>query len=148
MVRFFGLPTNGAFVMGGGNAGPILGNWYYRFAGGQMQSFVNNEGFLTHRSFPVDEEVWLTRDGVANGDDDVVKRALAWISTLSYAHNVRVARPTIDSIQITARVENPQAHALNVVVSLRNGAGTFIDSIFLADDGLHGDSVSADGLWG
>jgi hypothetical protein len=44
-----------------------------------MQSLVNNEGLLMHKGFPVDEEVWLTRDGVAKGRDDVVERALAWI---------------------------------------------------------------------
>jgi hypothetical protein len=46
-----------------------------------MQSLVNNEGLLMHEGFPVDEEVWLTRDGVAKAEDDVVKRALAWINT-------------------------------------------------------------------
>jgi hypothetical protein len=49
---------------------------------------------------------------------------------------------------VLARVDNPQAHTLDVVASLKNGSGTIIDSLFLADDGLHGDSVSGDGLWG
>ena len=148
MARFFGLPTNGAFVMGGGNAGPIFGNWYYSYAGGQMQSFVNNEGFLMHKSFPVDEEVWLTQDGVAKGDDDVVERAIEWIGTLSHAHDVRVSRLSIDTIHITARVENPLAHSLGVVARLADGSGALIDSVYLADDGLHGDSTSGDGFWG
>ena len=47
-----------------------------------MQSLLNNEGLLMHKGFPVDEEVWLTRDGVANGEDDVVNRALAWINSV------------------------------------------------------------------
>ena len=81
-VRFFGLPTNGSFPVPG--SCPYFenqwGTWYYRYAGGQMQSLINNEGFLMHKGFPVDEEVWLTRDGVAKGEDDVVKRALAWVN--------------------------------------------------------------------
>ena len=79
-ARSFGLPTNGAFVYGSLSAGPLWGTWWYGFATGQMRSLVNNEGFLTHKSIPVDEEVWLTRDGVAKGEDGVVKRALAWIN--------------------------------------------------------------------
>jgi hypothetical protein len=80
-VRFFGLPTNGSFPVAG--SVPYVagqwGTWYYQHVVGQMQSLVNNEGLLMHKGFPVDEEVWLTRDGVAKGRDDVVERALAWI---------------------------------------------------------------------
>jgi hypothetical protein len=36
---------------------------------------------LLNREFPIDEDVWLTPDDVAKGDDTVVKRALAWINT-------------------------------------------------------------------
>ena len=44
-----------------------------------LTSNYNNEGFMIHKPFPVDEEVWLTQDGVAKGEDDVVTRALHWI---------------------------------------------------------------------
>ena len=58
-VRFFGLPTNGSFPVAG--SCPYVENqwgaWYYRYAGGQMQSLVNNEGLLMHKGFPVDQEV-------------------------------------------------------------------------------------------
>ena len=82
-VRFFGLPTNGSFPAPGSvpHIENRWGTWYYQHAEGQMQSLVNNEGLLMHEGFPVDEEVWLTRDGVAKAEDDVVKRALAWINT-------------------------------------------------------------------
>ena len=82
-VRFFGRPTNGSFPAPG-SANEVVGQWgtwYYDCAKGQMQSLINNEGLLMHKGFPVDEEVWLTRDGVAKGEDDVVKRALAWVTT-------------------------------------------------------------------
>ena len=40
------------------------------------------------KEFPNFEEVWLTPDGVANGEDDVVNRALEWMNNLVYPHNV------------------------------------------------------------
>lgn len=148
MVRSFGLPTNGAFVYGIAEAGPRWGAWYYSLATGQMQSQVNNEGFLMHKSFPVDEEIWLTRDGVAKGEDDVVKRALDWIRTLSYAHDVQLSQTSRDTIGVTARVENPLAHSLRIGVVLQDALGTFRDSLVLKDDGLHGDDAAGDNLWG
>jgi hypothetical protein len=47
-----------------------------------------------------------------------------------------------------ANVVNPLAHTLKVVAMLNSSSGELIDSLFLADDGLHGDSASGDGLWG
>jgi hypothetical protein len=147
MVRFFGLPTNGAFVVGGGGPAPVFGNWYYRYAGGQMRSLVNNEGFLMHKSFPVDEEVWLTGDGVARGEDDVVKRALGWINTLSYAHDVQLRQVSKDSVEVIGRVTNPLSHTISVVVTLRDGSGAMLDSVTLAADTVwnHRFVPSADG---
>ncbi len=37
--------------------------------------------YLTHVEFQVDEKVWFTPDGVARGEDDVAKAALAWITS-------------------------------------------------------------------
>ena len=73
---------------------------------------------MIHKAFPVDEEVWLTRDGVAKGEDDVVKRALEWINTLSYVHDVQLAQTSRDTLLITARVQNPLGHTLTVTAFL------------------------------
>jgi hypothetical protein len=145
MVRSFGLPTNGAFVVPGSQPGfgPLWGSWYYGRAGGQMQSLVNNEGFLLHKSFPVDEEVWLTREGVAKGEDDVVKRALEWISTVSYSHDLQLTQVSRDTIDIAAQVENPLSHALTVTVTLRNDQGTILDSLALIHAGGAGNNLWA-----
>lgn len=40
------------------------------------------------QEYPLFEEVWLTPEGVANGEDGVVTRALEWMSILVYSHNV------------------------------------------------------------
>jgi len=66
----------------------------------------------------------------------------------AYAYDVRVSRWSIDTMGITARVENPLVHAVNVMAIFNDGLGALIDSIALADDGLHGDSAAGDGLWG
>ena len=67
---------------------------------------------------------------------------------LVYAHDARLSRHGRDTVGITARVENAFAHALVVTATLTDGLGALIDSLSLKDDGLHGDSTAADGLWG
>jgi len=108
-VRFFGLPTNGSFSVPG--SAPYVenqwGTWYYQHVEGQMQSLVNDEGLLMHKGFPVDEEVWLTRDGVARGEDDVVKRAIAWIDSVNNPGAV-AAEPQVPSeLTLSQNYPNP-----------------------------------------
>jgi hypothetical protein len=79
--------------------------------------------------------------------DDISIRSYS-IPGLAYAHDVHLIRQGTDTMCITARVENPLAHTVNVVGILRNGSGGLIDSVFLKDDGLHADSTAGDGLWG
>jgi PKD repeat protein len=81
---------------------------------------------------------------------EFLNRVSQWfaLSRQPYAHRVQLLRQSRDTLQIAARVENTLAHPLKVVGILSNGSGAPIDSVFLKDDGLHGDSASADGLWG
>ena len=105
-----------------------------------------------HKSFPVDEEVWLTQDGVAKGDDGVVTRALEWINTLAYAHSPKADKtelnPNGDSVTITAVVSNLLSHTISVSGSLTDLNETLIDSTLFFNDGLHGDGTAADSVWG
>ena len=98
MARLFGKPTNGAFVAGYAIAGSLPGGWEYRIPTAMVYSNVPGEGYMMHKGVQPDEEVWLTRSGVANGEDDVVKRALAWMDSLSYAHDVDVRRENVASV--------------------------------------------------
>ena len=158
MARLFGLPTSGTFpssvlpVWASDQELARWGTWDYLIEITQMQSLVNNEGFLMHKGFPVDEEVWLTRDGVAKGVDDVVKRAMEWITSLSYAHDVNVSKNAVkktgDSVVVTATVENPRNHALAVSAIMRDVNGARIDSVVLMNDGKHGDGAAGDSIWG
>jgi hypothetical protein len=93
-ARLFGKPTNGAFVGGSYLDGTIPDAWEYRIPFNLAYSNVPGEGYLVHKGVQPDEEVWLTRDGVAKGEDDVVKRALAWIITTI---GVAVAEPQVPS---------------------------------------------------
>jgi len=153
MVRFFGLPTNGAFVVPGSLlfVGSDWGSWYYMYAPAQMYSLCNNEGFLLHKGFPVDEELWLTRDDVAKEEDTVVKRAIEWINNLSYAYDViadhLVISPDQDTVSISAIVENPNQHPITVLSVFTNDSNAVIDSIYLYDDGLHHDGAAVDKVW-
>lgn len=156
MVRFFGLPTAGAYVAYAKVNGLAHGTWQssfaYRIDYSSGYSSFAHEGFQIHNPFQVDEEVWLTRDGVAKGKDDVVERALAWITSLAYAHDAKPNKDTLrarsGSVTITAKVDNPGNHALVVSAVVVNAQGAQIDSLALMNDGLHGDGAPDDSVWG
>jgi hypothetical protein len=136
MVRFFGKPTAGAYVDETTDPNFALSGYKYRVDNGSVYSNVNGEGIMIHKTFPVDEEVWLTREGVAKGEDDVVKRALQWMDSLSYAHDVLVSKDTVqnpaDSIRITAQVTNPGQHTLVVSAIVTTAQGLVTDSVVLS----------------
>lgn len=94
MARLFGKATNGAFVGGTSVNGSLTGGWAYGFQTSMIYSNTTDGGYLLHRGVQPDEEVWLTRDATANGQDAVVARALTWMNTLSYAHDVTVSMDT------------------------------------------------------
>jgi hypothetical protein len=155
MARLFGRPTDGAFASGTFIGVDFSDFWRYRFYTGTVYSTIPGEGYLMHKGVRPDEEVWLTRDGVANGEDAVVKRALAWIDSLSYAHNVQVSRDTVrniaDSIRITAKVRNPQNHALEVSAIMTTVQGVVVDSVVLTNapgDSVWGKFIRAPGVNG
>jgi len=81
MVRFFGKPTASAFN------GPrwtdmVYNNyWWGRYAEAESYLKIEPEQHLTRIEFPVDEEVWLTQDDVAEGNDTVVDAAIDWINS-------------------------------------------------------------------
>jgi hypothetical protein len=152
MARSFGKPTNGAFVGGTYATGTVSDAWSYNVPTNVIYSNVPGEGYLVHKGVQPDEEVWLTRDGVAKGEDDVVKRALEWITALSYAHDVKTSKLAIenpnDSIAVTATIANPGNHTLVVSAIVTTAVGVQVDSLVLMNDGLHGDGVASDSIRG
>jgi len=151
-ARSFGRPTNGGFV-GGDYADQVLPeDWDILLPTSIAYSLEPGEGYLIHAGFQPDEEVWLTRDGVARGEDDVVKRALEWISEFTHAHDVVLDRtyalPGSDSICVTTILTNPLSHDAELTGLVSPVGGTAQDSVALHDDGLHGDGSANDSLWG
>ncbi len=152
MSRFFGKPTDGAFAAGEWCSASLPGGWGFSMPASIMYSKIPGEGYLIHKGVQPDEAVWLTRNGVATGEDDVVKRAIAWITTLAYAHdaavNKYVVRKTGDTVIVTTKIYNPLGHSLDVSAILERSDRITVDSVLFMNDGLHGDGAAGDSIWG
>ena len=85
--------------------------------------------------YPIFDDVWLTPAGVANGEDDVVNRAVEWMNNLVYAHKVAAGKtyytPEEDTVHITTIIENPNSHQVSVRGYLKTVEGVLIDSVDL-----------------
>ena len=110
-ARFFGKSTAGEFNAPMTLSGPS--DWWLRCAFGNEYLVSEPGQYLTHRELPVDENVWLTKDGVAQGRDDVVEAAISWINSVQGNEPTQSFDPaslyvTIDSGQIANGVINIQ----------------------------------------
>jgi hypothetical protein len=149
MVRFFGKPPIGS--LGDNEFLDRYQFWKLHYSICDMYHLSQSGLYLNRSEFPIDESVWLTPDDVAKGDDTVVKRALEWISTLTYAHNTGLdryyGRPGVDSLTLTAVLANPPQHASRVSAVVTD-YGLVRDSMLFYNDGLHGDGTAGDSIWG
>jgi len=153
MARLFGKPTAGAFSRFDTRVDHLpSNNWWFAYTLGNSFLLSDPGNYLTHTGLPIDEEVWLTQEDVAKGEDTVVKRAMEWIQNLAYAHDVSVDKqyvePEADSIRINAIVENPNQNELSLKAYINIRDGIKEDSLTLFDDGSHGDSLANDNIWG
>lgn len=151
MSRLFGKSTSGAFSAVNGLRQPAAG--WLMFTTDANAYLVSNPGnYLSRTESHVDEEVWLTRKDVADGEDTVVKRAVEWMQNLAYSHDVSVnmsyARTGIDTVVITAQAANPNDHTISLKGVIRNADLSLSDDIELYDDGSHGDGLAGDRRWG
>jgi hypothetical protein len=160
MTRTFGKPSAGA------HSGiewenscntwetSLNGNFNWELCWTHVNGYmVDNPGvYLVHEVIPVDEEVWLTREDVAKGEDTVVKHAMEWIQNLTYAHDVAVdktyAVPESEQVVIRTIVDNHNEHEISVEAVIRNADSTVTDNLTLYDDGDHGDGEPGDNHWG
>lgn len=153
MARTFGKPTNGAFICMSAHGFPDLPEgWGGNYSNTAAYNRDNPEELLIHRGVPVDEDVWLDRDDVAQGFDTVTERAVEWIQNAVYAHQISIDttsfQPDTDTLWVSARVENQNDHSVGLEAFFCNIDSSFRDSIELHDDGLHQDGDAGDGLWG
>jgi hypothetical protein len=95
MVKTFGLPTNGSFGEVYVNQIPgIPPSWTTGYAPFVFYTPPDISNILNHTSVPVDEEVWLTQEGVVAGEDDVVKRAIEWINSFTSINEFEMTTPS------------------------------------------------------
>ncbi|MGA9115719.1 MAG: S41 family peptidase [Bacteroidota bacterium] len=79
-ARFFGKSTSAAF---NGPRGVDVNDpdWYFRYAAADAFLLSSPGSYLTHEELPVDQIVWHTQSAVAQGRDNVVEVARAWIDS-------------------------------------------------------------------
>ena len=151
MARTFGKRVNTSLVceVGSINVGAGWTGWLTNTTG-----FLEDDslGYLMHVGFPVDEEVWLEQDDVALGFDTVVGRAIDWIQNVAYTHDIEVssiyAQPGVDTVWVTAQLDNPNEHELQLSSYIFSSDSSIHDSVLLIDDGNHKDGDANDGIWG
>ncbi|MBU0473887.1 MAG: T9SS type A sorting domain-containing protein [Bacteroidetes bacterium] len=82
-VRTFGKPSSGAFTANS-QSNINLGDpdFFFMLTDG-CGYLIDDHKYLAHTGTEIDENVWLTQEDVANGDDTVVKSAIAWINKTS-----------------------------------------------------------------
>lgn len=150
MTRTFGKFTNGAFTI---NDNPDLGNTEFAFSRATGSGYmINGHRYMAHLSAELDQEVWLTPDDVANGDDNVVKTALEWLQNSVFAYNINLDKNFVennsDNLSFTATVQNRNNHNIQLEGMILNSIGIAVDSTLMYDDGNHNDGGANDGLWG
>jgi hypothetical protein len=140
MTRTFGKPTSGAFGL---TDTRTSSEWMSGNTISVCFSPPDWNNILNRVAIPVDEEVWLTPEGVANGEDDVVNKALEWINNLVYPHNITCDTsyysPGSDEIQISTIIENPNSHQLSVRGYIHNLDDVLIDSLELIKQTFNGE---------
>jgi len=79
-ARLFGKSSCGAYAT---SIYPDLNNedWFFYLTYGNSYPVDSPGEYLVHTNLEIDEEVWLTQEGVINGSDDVVAKAIEWINS-------------------------------------------------------------------
>ena len=150
LARSFGKKTSCAYTSYATSLSSVIfSKYYYKYRVDNASAYSNydNEGYLIHKGFPVDEEVWLTRDGVANGQDDVVIRAIEWINNVVYPHDILSDKTyysaIADTVNLSTIIENPNSHQLSARAYLKTLEGVLIDSVNFVKQTLN----SSDEQW-
>jgi hypothetical protein len=149
MVQFFGKSTSG--TLSGAQVVETFPDWELTYGWFDGIEISHPEIPLNGREFPIDVAVWFNADDVAAGVDPVVKKALEWIDSLCYAHDVSAESYYLaggETARVVTRVKNPGNHSLTVYGKIREFGGEVIDSVPFYDDGTHDDGEAGDGTWG
>jgi hypothetical protein len=81
MAEFFGKSSSGAYCT---SSYPDLGHpdWFFYLSTGNGY-VISDHQYLAHTELEMDQDVWLTQEGVVNNKDDVVEAAIEWINGTS-----------------------------------------------------------------
>ena len=81
MAEFFGKSSSGAYCTA---SYPDLGHpdWFFYLSTGNGH-VISDHQYLAHTELEMDQDVWLTQEGVVNNQDDVVEAAIEWINGTS-----------------------------------------------------------------
>ncbi len=142
MVKYFGASPDAS--LGDNIVIHNFSGWKLHYSISDMFHKSEPGNYLNRKEFPIDFPVWFNKDNVAMGRDDVVEKALGWINNLVYGHdltkNTGYCHPSIDTLKISALVENPNSNQTSSKVYIKNISGSFIDSVELKKTGLSGES--------
>ncbi len=112
MARTFGKPVTAAF-----NSSKMLdlGNywWTCTYSNDNTYSPDHPGEYLMRTEFPVDEEVWLTQDDVAQGHDPVVEAARDWINS----QQDNDPELDINSINLNVMLDHGEDTTLTLIIS-------------------------------
>ena len=106
MARLFGKSSCGAFAT---SILPSLNNedWFFYLTYGNSYPVDSPGDYLVHTDLIIDEEAWLTQDGVINGTDDVVDRAVEWIRSPTSVKNEKTLSKEYNLLQNYPNPFNP-----------------------------------------
>jgi hypothetical protein len=125
-AKIFGKSTSAAF---NGPTSLDLGDsdWHSRYAVADAYLLSDRNHYLTHDEFVVDEEIWLTRDDVAQGIDTVVEAAIDWINgntaTLLDGFHAEVKWPNIEIVWRLREID----HGIGFTVTRSDNGGAFAE---------------------
>jgi len=132
-LRTFGRAT--AANLGYNDGIESFSDWTIRYSYGDMYHLRQPGVYLNKKESPIDYPTWFNPNDVANGYDTVVEEALEWINNLVYGHDVETdatyASPGVDSITVSATVENPSSHNAMVKLIVKDLNDMPIDSLEL-----------------
>ncbi len=134
MSLFFGKSSSAS--MGFNEAILNIPDWTINYSMRDVNRISQPNVFLNHKEFPIDDTTWFDRNGIANGEDAVVNKAIEWIQNLAYAHDIQLSSgyvpPGSTDLKLSTIVENPDNHDLLVHASISSNNEVLEDSILLA----------------
>ena len=142
MVKFFGKSSDAS--LGFSTYITDFPGWFLRYSIADVFHLNNPGVYLNKREFPIDFPVWHNKEDAAKGKDAVVEKALDWIKNLVFSHELtsdkNYYQPGIDTIRISALLENPNSHQTSSTIFINNSEGNLVDSLALTRTGMAGKS--------